>query len=172
MNENSAARGGLLDDQNSSATRMNAQSEAATCALPEVSLHPLPENQHELLQQAAKVLDWAGKCHDAAMRPSCAAESRQFAEVLRGLACRTPEKLQVEEKPAGAAGAAGLPKLAKSDTVALWHAVNWMETVLREWHRGGFRDEQDRAQHEAQKQILINARKALRKVNKIRRGQP
>ena len=105
MNENSAARGGLLDDQNSSATRMNAQSDATTCALPEAMNNPLP-------------------------------------------------------------------KLAKSDTVALWHAVNWMETVLREWHRGGFRDEQDRAQHEAQKQILINARKALRKVNKIRRGQP
>ena len=138
MNENSAARGGLLDDQNSSATRMNAQSEAATCALPEVSLHPLPENQHELLQQAAKVLDWAGKCHDAAMRPSCAAESRQFAEVLRGLACRTPEKLQVEEKPAG---------LTKSDTEALWHSVRWMEDVFRAWVSNAVEDEQDRAQH-------------------------
>ena len=168
MNENSAARGGLLEDQNLPATRMNARSEVATCALPEVSLRPLPANQHELLRQAANVLDWAGKCHDAAMRPSCAAESRQFAEVLRGLACRTPEKLQVEEKPAGAAG---LPKLAKSDTVALWHAVNWMETVLREWHRDGFRDEQDRTQHEAQKEHLINARKALRKVNRIRKEQ-
>ena len=85
---------------------------------------------------------------------------------------RTAEKLQVLQIEPKPAGDAGLPKLAKSDTVALWHAVNWMETVLREWHRGGFRDEQDRAQHEAQKQILINARKALRKVNRIRKGQP
>lgn len=75
---------------------------------------------------------------------------------------RTSEILQVDQKPIG---------LTKTDTVALWHAVKWMETVLREWRLGGFRDEQDRAQHEVQTTHLTNARKALRKVNKIRKGQ-
>ncbi len=89
MNENSAARGGLLEDQNLPATRMNARSEVATCALPEVSLRPLPANQHELLRQAANVLDWAGRCYEASARPHCATESRQFAEALRSLAAES-----------------------------------------------------------------------------------
>lgn len=75
---------------------------------------------------------------------------------------KTPEKLQVDLKPAG---------LTRTDTVALWHAVNWMEAVLREWRRDGFRDERDRAQHEVQRLHVGNARKALCKVNKIRKGQ-
>jgi hypothetical protein len=61
--------------------------------------------------------------------------------------------------------------LAKADTVALWHAVQWMENVVREWRREGFKDEQDRAQHDAQRQRLLLAKRALRKVNAIRKGQ-
>lgn len=76
---------------------------------------------------------------------------------------QAPEKLS--------AGAAHLTKLAKVETVALWHAVNWMENVLREWKREGFKDDQDLAQHEVQRHILTTARRALRKVNKIRKEQ-
>lgn len=61
--------------------------------------------------------------------------------------------------------------LAKADTVALWHAVQWMENVVREWRREGFKDEQDRAQHDAQRQRLLLAKRALRKVNAIRKAQ-
>ena len=59
--------------------------------------------------------------------------------------------------------------LQKAETVALWHAVNWMETVLVEWRRGGFKDEQDRAQHADQRQRLSLANQALRKVNRLRK---
>lgn len=62
--------------------------------------------------------------------------------------------------------------LAKADTVALWHAVQWMETVLREWRRDGFKDEADRTQHDAQRELLAVAKRALRKVNAIRKAQP
>lgn len=67
--------------------------------------------------------------------------------------------------------AAGQPQLAKAETVALWYAINWMETVLREWKRDGFKDQQDQAQHEAQRQHLTLAKRALRKVNQLRKQQ-
>ncbi|QIL71631.1 hypothetical protein G7048_15480 [Diaphorobacter sp. HDW4B] len=98
MNENSAARGGLLDDQNSNAIRMNAQSEVATCALPEAVNNPLP-------------------------------------------------------------------KLAKSDTVALWHAVGWMELCLRHPPKDGENVEA----YQTEKECLRIAKQALRKVNKIKK---
>jgi len=62
--------------------------------------------------------------------------------------------------------------LTKADTVALWHAIQWMEAVLHEWRRDGFKDEADRAQHQSQCELLAAARRALRKVNAIRKGQP
>jgi len=61
--------------------------------------------------------------------------------------------------------------LRQAETVALWHAVNWMEVVLREWKRDGFKDEQDQAQHEVQRQHLTDAKRALRKVNALRKAQ-
>lgn len=61
--------------------------------------------------------------------------------------------------------------LTKADTVALWHAVNWMDTVLREWRRDGFKDDMDKSVHEDERQKLLQARRALRKVNAIRKGQ-
>lgn len=62
--------------------------------------------------------------------------------------------------------------LAKADTVALWHAVQWMEAVLREWRQGGFKDDADRAKHQGQLETLRLAKRALRKVNAIRKAQP
>ena len=62
--------------------------------------------------------------------------------------------------------------LAKADTVALWHAVQWMESVLREWRRDGFKEEADRAKYDAQRETLCLAKRALRKVNAIRKAQP
>lgn len=59
--------------------------------------------------------------------------------------------------------------LQKAETVALWHAVNWMATVLVEWRRGGFKDEEDSAQHADQRQRLKLAKQALRKVNRLRK---
>lgn len=79
-----------------------------------------------------------------------------------------PDKLRVEAKPAGGAG---LPKLAKAETVALWHAVNWMENVLHSWRGEGFKDEQDQVLYQAKKERLRTAKQALRKVNMIRKGQ-
>lgn len=61
--------------------------------------------------------------------------------------------------------------LAKADTVALWHAVQWMEAVLREWRQGGFKDDADRAKHQGQLERLRLAKRALRKVNSIRKAQ-
>lgn len=61
--------------------------------------------------------------------------------------------------------------LAKADTVALWHAVRWMESVVSEWRCEGFKDEQDRAQYDGQHQSLVQAKRALRKVNAIRKAQ-
>lgn len=75
------------------------------------------------------------------------------------------------KKPQASRETAGPTKLAKVETVALWHAVNWMEVVLREWKRDGFKDDQDQAQHEVQRQHLSTAKRALRKVNAIRKAQ-
>lgn len=63
------------------------------------------------------------------------------------------------------------PIFTKAETVALWHAVNWMETVLREWRVGGFKDAEDEAQHAHQRQLLRLAKQGLRKANKIRKEQ-
>ncbi|CAM3403938.1 hypothetical protein [Paracidovorax anthurii] len=63
------------------------------------------------------------------------------------------------------------PFLAAADTVALWHAVEWMATVVREMSREGFKDDEERAQYEAERVRLLAARRALRKVNAIRRAQ-
>lgn len=82
-----------------------------------------------------------------------------------GAASRTNNKPQADQK------AAGPTKLAKVETVALWHAVNWMEVVLREWKRDGFKNDQDQAQHEVQRQHLTTAKRALRKVNQLRKEQ-
>ena len=78
---------------------------------------------------------------------------------------RTTKKPQADQK------AAGPTKLTKAETVALWHAVNWMEVVLREWKRDGFKDAQDQAQYEVQRQHLTTAKQALRKVNQLRKEQ-
>lgn len=82
-----------------------------------------------------------------------------------GAASRTTKKPQADQKTAGPT------KLAKAETVALWHAVNWMEVVLREWKGDGFRDEQDQVRHEVQRQLLTTAKRALRKVNQLRKEQ-
>ncbi len=62
-------------------------------------------------------------------------------------------------------------QLAKTETAALWHAVEWMSKVLHEWRRGGFRDAGDKARWEDQRQTLLQAKRALRKVNAIRKAQ-
>lgn len=79
------------------------------------------------------------------------------------MSSRASTNLQVGQKTAGPT------KLAKVEMVALWHPVNWMETVLREWKRDGFKDDQDQAQHEVQRQHLTTAKRALRKVNQLRK---
>lgn len=56
------------------------------------------------------------------------------------------------------------PDLTRKDSRALWWAVDWAETVLREWRRDGFIDDQDREKFEAQIARLTDARRALRKV--------
>jgi hypothetical protein len=62
-------------------------------------------------------------------------------------------------------------RLTKADTVALWHAVNWTETVLKEWRREGIKDDTDKAKFEAERARLLEAKRALRKVNAIRKNQ-
>ena len=62
-------------------------------------------------------------------------------------------------------------QLAKTETAALWHAVEWMNKVLREWRRCGFRDAGDKARWEAERLTLREALRALRKVNAIRQAQ-
>lgn len=64
-----------------------------------------------------------------------------------------------------------LDPLAKAETAALWHAVEWMGRVLHEWRSEGFRDAGDKARWEDQHQTLLQARRALRKVNAIRKAQ-
>lgn len=61
--------------------------------------------------------------------------------------------------------------LTKADTVALWHAVQWMQDVLREWRRDGFTEDRPQAAYEAERGILLRAKRALRKVNAIRKAQ-
>jgi len=62
-------------------------------------------------------------------------------------------------------------RFSKSDTVALWHAVQWMETVLKGWLRDGFQTDEERAQYDAERGRLAAAKHALRKANAIRKSQ-
>lgn len=62
--------------------------------------------------------------------------------------------------------------LSKVETTAIWKAVEWMNTVLREWQRDGFKDEEDKSCWEVQRLTLLEARRGLRKVNAIRKAQP
>ena len=60
--------------------------------------------------------------------------------------------------------------LTKADTVALWHAIQWMESVLTSWRRDGFLDG-SRPQYDYQRELMLQAKRALRKVNAIRKSQ-
>jgi len=60
------------------------------------------------------------------------------------------------------------PRLTKADTVALWEACQWMESVLCEW-RKDVKDEADRTRLAAHGARLLQAKRALRKVNQLRR---
>lgn len=62
------------------------------------------------------------------------------------------------------------PLLTKADTVALWHAIQWMESVLRNWRRDGFADG-SQPQYDHQSELLLQAKRALRKANAIRKNQ-
>jgi hypothetical protein len=57
----------------------------------------------------------------------------------------------------------GDDKLTKADTVALWHAVQWMDLCLRQSDKG----EQG---VEVERERLVAAKRALRKVNAIRKA--
>jgi len=59
--------------------------------------------------------------------------------------------------------------LTKADTRALWHAIQWMEDVLRNWRRDGFTDG-SRPQYDEQRELLLQAKRALRKANAIRKA--
>lgn len=98
-------------------------------------------------------LDAKGKCF------GCDAEADAAAAQLLGDDSRARTLL----------ASAQASQLLKADTVALWHAVDWMQTVLREWGRQGCQDEQDRAQYDRQRQHLKQAKQALRKVNQLRK---
>lgn len=58
-----------------------------------------------------------------------------------------------------------LARLAKADTVALWHAVDNYALMVGEMRSAGFSEEQLQAEGEK----VMAARRALRKVNAIRR---
>jgi hypothetical protein len=58
-------------------------------------------------------------------------------------------------------------KLTKADTVALWHAVQWMDICLREAAKEPGRDATAIA---GERERLRAAKQALRKVNAIRRA--
>lgn len=62
-------------------------------------------------------------------------------------------------------------RLLKQETVALWHAVRWMDDVLREWRKDEPGAVNDPA-YVRQLWHLENAKKALRKVNQMRKEQP
>jgi hypothetical protein len=57
--------------------------------------------------------------------------------------------------------------LTKADTVALWHAVNWMELCVRQPYSEGTPQEVI----DAERERLRTAKRALRKVNAIRKAQ-
>jgi hypothetical protein len=49
--------------------------------------------------------------------------------------------------------------------------VDWFQTVLNEWRREGIKDDADRAKWDAQHELLLQSKRALRKVNAIRKQQ-
>ncbi len=55
--------------------------------------------------------------------------------------------------------------------MALWHAVQWMETVLKGWLHDGFANDEERAQYDVERARLTAAKRALRKANAIRKSQ-
>ena len=57
--------------------------------------------------------------------------------------------------------------LSKADTVALWHAVNWMELCLKQ----PAEPDTDPAAMATERERLLRAKRALRKVNAIRKAQ-
>lgn len=57
--------------------------------------------------------------------------------------------------------------LTKADTVALWHAVNWMEMCVRQPDPEGTPQEAI----DTERERLRTAKRALRKVNAIRKAQ-
>lgn len=54
--------------------------------------------------------------------------------------------------------------LKKVETLALWHAVSWMDQVLRGWDKD---DQPEIRELEAKR--LATAKRALRKVNELRK---
>ncbi|MES1979739.1 MAG: hypothetical protein V4451_16995 [Pseudomonadota bacterium] len=72
----------------------------------------------------------------------------------------------IKDKPATPAPAKGLGRLTKAETVALWHAVDFLALGLREAatleniNQAGLQVERDR---------LETAKRALRKVNALRK---
>ena len=58
-------------------------------------------------------------------------------------------------------------QLTRADTVALWHAVNWMEMCVRQTATEGTPQEAI----DTERERLRTAKRALRKVNAIRSGQ-
>lgn len=57
--------------------------------------------------------------------------------------------------------------LNKADTVALWHAVKWMEICVRQPPSEG----ESKESIDAERERLRTAKRALRKVNAIRKLQ-
>lgn len=60
--------------------------------------------------------------------------------------------------------------LTKAETVALWHAVSWMGEAMRSWREEpASGDEQQVALLALSETRLKQAKKALRKVNQLRK---
>jgi hypothetical protein len=59
------------------------------------------------------------------------------------------------------------PKLTKADTVALWHAVQWMHLCL---HEAAKEPGRDGPAIVAERERLAAAKRALRKVNALRKA--
>lgn len=61
----------------------------------------------------------------------------------------------------------GPAHLTKTETVALWHAIQWMEICLLQVSP----DANDLPNIERERERLLTAKRALRKVNAIRKAQ-
>lgn len=59
--------------------------------------------------------------------------------------------------------------LSKAETVALWHAVQWQELCLKESPPS--LTEREEAAMATERERLATAKRALRKVNAIRKAQ-